>query len=427
MILFLGFAGIVIIITLLVSSMTSETVQQQPPSPHSNVLSCPHSEPYVIIDTETTGLDPRTDKLLQISAIRYDTTGTPIDFFNTYINPGIHIPSRITQINGITDKMVANAPKVKAVQESFLSFVGDSLIIGYNTKFDLKFLNQAFDCTFSSRQYVDVLEMSRQLLSLPQYKLSYVAGELGFTPRASFHNSFVDCEAVAAILHRIGDDLEFWTREFSISTYQQTPFSADQNIHISPDQAAFYKAYELWSQGEHERICGNFETAFQLFEKARAEGYKQPAIFDSYAKAYRKLKDYKKEIEILEEAISLFHGDDAEYFAYRKKRAEELMNVSKKREDEQLQRQLRKEQREERRRREREEKEHISKKPRGRAIIQYSDDGTILKKFDSISSAEKEIGVSSKSIRDAANGRQKHAGGFCWKYAELDVSDSDTN
>ena len=425
MLIFLGFVAIIITFSLFASAANKSN---NLPTSHlrSDVLSCPHSTPYVIIDTETTGLNSRTDKLLQISAIRYDTAGNPVDFFNTYINPGIHIPSRITQINGITDKMVANAPKVKAVQESFLSFVGDSLIIGYNTKFDLKFLNQAFDGTFSSRQYVDVLEMSRQFLSLPQYKLSYVAGELGFTPRASFHNSFVDCEAVAAILHHIGDNLEFWTRELSISAYQQTPFSADQYI-MSPDQAAFYKAYELWSQGEHERICGNFETAFQLFEKARAEGYKQPAIFDSYAKAYRKLKDYKKEIEILEEAISLFHGDDAEYFAHRKKRAEELMNVSKKREDEQLQRQLRKEQCEERRRREREEKEHISKKPRGRAIIQYSDDGTILKKFDSISSAEKEIGVSSKSIRSAANGRQKHAGGFCWKYAELDVSDSDTN
>lgn len=54
----------------------------------------------------------------------------------------------------------------------------------------------------------------------------------------------------------------------------------------------------------------------------------------------------------------------------------------------------------------------------GRGIIQLTDDGTIINEYDTIASAIRETGVNSKSIRDAANGVQKHAGGFCWKYRD---------
>ena len=55
-------------------------------------LSCPHSAPYVILDVETTGLNPAIDKVIQLSAIKYDTDGLPIDSYDTFLNPGIHIP-----------------------------------------------------------------------------------------------------------------------------------------------------------------------------------------------------------------------------------------------------------------------------------------------------------------------------------------------
>ena len=54
----------------------------------------------------------------------------------------------------------------------------------------------------------------------------------------------------------------------------------------------------------------------------------------------------------------------------------------------------------------------------GRGIIQLDDEGTVINEFDTIAAAVRETGVNSKSIRDAAKGVQKHAGGFCWKYKE---------
>ena len=64
------------------------------------------------------------------------------------------------------------------------------------------------------------------------------------------------------------------------------------------------------------------------------------------------------------------------------------------------------------------EKKSSECKKSGRAIIQMDDNGTILKEYETIALALKETGVNSKSIRDAAKGVQKHAGGFCWKYKD---------
>ena len=57
-------------------------------------------------------------------------------------------------------------------------------------------------------------------------------------------------------------------------------------------------------------------------------------------------------------------------------------------------------------------------KTTGRAILQLTDDMTLIKRYDTIAQAVRETGVNSKSIRDAAKGVQKHAGGYVWKYAD---------
>ena len=59
-----------------------------------------------------------------------------------------------------------------------------------------------------------------------------------------------------------------------------------------------------------------------------------------------------------------------------------------------------------------------STKTTGRAILQLTDDMTLIKRYDTIAQAVRETGVNSKSIRDAAKGVQKHAGGYVWKYAD---------
>lgn len=380
----------------------------------SSVSSCPNAVPYVILDTETTGLNASTDHIIQLSAIKYGTDGTPVDFFNTYLNPGCPIPARVSQIHGITDKTVAHAPTAQQIQDRFLSFLGDALIVGYNVTFDLRFLYHTFGDTFSGWQYVDVLSMARQLLWCPDYKLETVSAEVNFSPSGSFHDSFTDCEAVAAILNHIGDSLDVWSNEF------QYPQSQDTSYSYTPT-FTYPKGYKDWSHGEDARINGDFEEALRLFAKAQDAGFIEPALYESYAKLYRKQRDFEHEILVLEEAITHFDGSIADDFDARKKKAQDLLLSKQKKEDELLQKQLKREQKAEAKRRKEELKKSEPKQSCKRSVVQYSDDGTIVKVFESVSAAAKEVGVDSKGIRNAACGRQKHAGGFCWKYSDQDT------
>ncbi len=188
----------------------SEVKEEQ----RSLVCSCHFRSSYVIIDTETTGLDPHSDKIIQLSAILYNPEGYPVESFNTYINPGIPIPPSASRINGITDDMVCNAPTIEEVQESFVAFCRNLLLVGYNVPFDLRFLAAAFPSHFDEREYVDLLSICRSCLPAPDYKLETVASLLGYAPERGFHDSLADCEAVAAVLHELDLPIDEYINSF---------------------------------------------------------------------------------------------------------------------------------------------------------------------------------------------------------------------
>lgn len=173
----------------------------------------------------------------------------------------------------------------------------------------------------------------------------------------------------------------------------------------------FKMGFPHWEKGEDERKKGNLVLAIELFDKARLNGYAAPALYTSYALAYRQLKDYSNEIVILDEGIARM-PDQASAWSARRTKAISLLFAQQEKERiaaEKLKRQAEKVA-------QKETAVSVPKKPRGRAILQMDDNGNIIKEFDSITAAVQEIGVSSKSIRDAANGVQKRAGGYHWMY-----------
>lgn len=384
----------------------------------SSVPSCPHSSDYVILDTETTGLSPYTDEIIQISAIRYNAQGTPYKFFDTLLKPYCLISPSITQINGISNQMVADAPRAHQIQDEFLSFLGDALLVGYNVTFDLRFLNQTFPEFFTGRSYVDALTLSRRALTLPSYKLEAVASEVGFCPDGVFHDSFTDCEAVAAILRHIETDLDSQVSKFNTPT-------ARSHTHQTP--APQEHGLVLWRQGEALRKEGRFEEAIQLYDRAREEGYTNPALYESYAMAYRRAGKLEEEIAILEEGFRHYpHGPISENFLNRKAKAQERLAARLRREEAlRIKEEERSRKAEERRLRQELEAARPKQAVR-RAVLQCSDDGTVLKEFNSLTDASRETGVSTKCIRECANGRQKHAGGYCWKFPAVCHQMSDT-
>ena len=130
---------------------------------------------YVALDIETTGLNPAQEQILELAAVRVENRKIT-ERFSQLIRPTKSISPFITQLTGIDDRMVADAPPIGAVLPGFLTFLGDDLILGHNTAFDLRFIRYHSMAVMKRKvcnPYTDTLRISRRLFpDLPNHKLS---------------------------------------------------------------------------------------------------------------------------------------------------------------------------------------------------------------------------------------------------------------
>lgn len=120
---------------------------------------------YTVVDLETTGLDPQWNDIIEFGAMRV-VDGVVTEKYSQLVNPGYEIDEFITELTGITNEMLAEAPAVNAVLSAFLEFVGDGVVIGHNVNFDINFI---YDTCISvldkhfKNDFVDTMRLSRRL------------------------------------------------------------------------------------------------------------------------------------------------------------------------------------------------------------------------------------------------------------------------
>ena len=96
---------------------------------------------YTVIDLEMTGLLAKTDKIIEIGAVRV-RNGQVADTYGTLVNPQRAIPEKVQRLTGITDEMAASGIEEDVAVEALLEFIGDDIIVGHNVSFDYSFLKQ---------------------------------------------------------------------------------------------------------------------------------------------------------------------------------------------------------------------------------------------------------------------------------------------
>ncbi len=145
-----------------------------PPIPYPKSILA-EADFYVALDIETTGLNPANDQILELAAVRMEN-GQMVQRFSQLVNPGRHIPPFITELTGIRDDMVEHSPNIHNVLPVFLDFLGDSLLLGHNTAFDLRFIRYNSMVVMKHRvmnPYMDTLRISRLLFpNLHDHKLT---------------------------------------------------------------------------------------------------------------------------------------------------------------------------------------------------------------------------------------------------------------
>ena len=165
-------------------------------------------EDYVVLDLETTGLSPSEDEIIDIAAVRY-ISGEKVAEFNTYVKPKSPIPAEITELTGIDDSAVKDAPEIEEALTNLSIFLNpDDLIVGHNVGFDIRFLATAYSrmgIDFMPEAF-DTCAVSRRLYpELPKHRLIDLMQAFGIRESQS-HTAFDDCEMCNACLIHMKED-----------------------------------------------------------------------------------------------------------------------------------------------------------------------------------------------------------------------------
>lgn len=158
---------------------------------------------FVCIDLETTGLNPKKDKIIEIGAVKVEK-GIVTDTFETFVNPHRMLEERIIELTGIREEDLQNAPDISEVLPKVLAFLGEEILLGHRILFDYSFLKKAAvdqKKTFE-RLGVDTLKISRKYLpELESKSLDYLCKHYGIPHVA--HRALEDAKATVELYFKL--------------------------------------------------------------------------------------------------------------------------------------------------------------------------------------------------------------------------------
>ncbi|MDE6589857.1 MAG: PHP domain-containing protein, partial [Oscillospiraceae bacterium] len=156
---------------------------------------------FVAFDLEPTGLDARSDAIIEIGAVRV-RGGEVVDKFASFAQPGHPLSAKTVSLTGITDELLKGAPTPEDAVDAFLDWAGDTPLCAHNAAFDTGFIREY--CARSGRRfdplYFDTLVLAQYLCpKLPNHKLDTVANALHLPP-FQHHRAYDDAETCGLIL-----------------------------------------------------------------------------------------------------------------------------------------------------------------------------------------------------------------------------------
>ena len=196
---------------------------------------------YVCVDLETTGVNVKWNKIIEIGAVKV-INGQVVDKFSTLINPGTAISPYITTLTGISDSMVENAPKIEQVLPKFVEFMGENTLLGHNLMFDFGFLKQnAANLKISfEKKGVDTLKISRKVLSqLESRKLDYLCEYFGIADE-NHHRALNDAEVTVKLYELL---FEKYCEEFpELFEARELQYKVKKMVQITEKQKKYLTA-----------------------------------------------------------------------------------------------------------------------------------------------------------------------------------------
>lgn len=204
-------------------------------------------EDYVVLDLEMTGLNAKTDRILEVGAVRV-RAGKVTEEFSGLINPGIALSEKVVKLTGITNEMAEKGDSMEEILPLFLDFLGDDVIVGQNVIFDYSFLKQwAVNHRLSlEKKAVDTLKLSRKFLPREQKKdLESLCSYFQVT-RCNAHRALDDARETQKIFECLKNQFlaehleEFEPKPLCYKAKRQTPATASQLRYLK-EFATYHK------------------------------------------------------------------------------------------------------------------------------------------------------------------------------------------
>ena len=235
---------------------------------------------YCVLDLETTGFSPVTDKITEIGIMKVQN-GEVIDQFSCFVNPERPIPQRVVEVTNITDDMVKDAETIEQVFPKMMEFLSDSVIVAHNAGFDVgylkhnaKVLGYNFDYT-----YIDTLSLAKDLFpNFKKYKLGKIAEELGIK---------------VEVAHRALDDVDTTVKVFNvmIKMLKDKGVTTVEEIDtMGKDEESAKEEYKKLSTYHAIILAKNYVGLKNLYKLVSLSHlhyfYKKPRILKSLYKKY---------------------------------------------------------------------------------------------------------------------------------------------
>lgn len=193
------------------------------------------TDTYVCIDLETTGLNPKTDRIIEIGAVKVEN-GVQTATFETFVNPGRGLEENVKQLTGIEDEDLIHAPDIGAVLPELLKFLDNNVLLGHSILFDYSFLKKAAvnEKKDFEREGIDTLKIARKYLSsLESRSLGFLCRYYQIPHKA--HRALEDARATVLLYEKMTEDFltaetekDFMPQKLIYSARRDTPAAKAQ-------------------------------------------------------------------------------------------------------------------------------------------------------------------------------------------------------
>lgn len=193
---------------------------------------------YVCLDLETTGLDAKKNKIIEIGAVKV-VDGRMAGEMETFVNPGIKLEERIVELTGIRDEQLAGAPEIGEILPNLLAFIGEDVLLGHSVLFDYSFVKKAAvnqKLSFEKKG-IDTLKIARKFLpDLESRSLGFLCSH--FAIEHSAHRALADAKATVALYEKLaelfykGNEDAFWPVPLRYQAKRETPITIPQKEQL---------------------------------------------------------------------------------------------------------------------------------------------------------------------------------------------------